>query len=425
MSRKTWSIGIVIYCLSLGGLTARAEAVPTLRLSDVLREAQEQSPRIRAARERARAAAAVPASMAAYEDPTLSYEAWNAPESFRLDRADNHIFKLSQRIPFPGKKSTEATAATRDSDRAAAQIGEAELDLAAAVKRAYYALWQRHQNLLVYSRDESLAERYATVAREKYAVGLVGQADALRAQVEVTRLVTRVATETLAIESARADLAELLSRDASVLGIPEEPAAPPLGESVGPLIDLALRQRPEVVAADAAIAAAGDKVRLSRLGYFPDFELTLERFVNSGARDGFGAVVSVSLPWAYAAKYDAAATEAAALLAAAKAEKRLLEDRVRREVTQSHLSARSALLERNLYLTTHLPQAAEALEASELGYQTGRVDLLSLIDSERSIESIHLEHIRAAADLGAAVAALERAVGAELPAAEPSHGEKP
>jgi outer membrane protein TolC len=68
-----------------------------------------------------------------------------------------------------------------------------------------------------------------------------------------------------------------------------------------------------------------------------------------------------------------------------------------------------------LFVGTHIPQAEEALRANEVGYQTGKVDFLSLIDSVRTIEMGHTEHIQAAANFEQAYADLERAVGVELP----------
>ena len=73
----------------------------------------------------------------------------------------------------------------------------AEVTTRAEVKKAYYDLWQVHQNLLIYSREKELMAQFATIAEKKYAVGQVSQPDVLRAQVELTRLITRVTTETL------------------------------------------------------------------------------------------------------------------------------------------------------------------------------------------------------------------------------------
>jgi outer membrane protein TolC len=108
----------------------------TLSLPALLEEARQQNPELRASREQAAAKAAMPAQARAWDDPTLSYEAWNAPNSFRVDRADNNIFRLSQRIPFPGKRALAADVATHEAAQSMHESEAVELDVVTAVKRA-------------------------------------------------------------------------------------------------------------------------------------------------------------------------------------------------------------------------------------------------------------------------------------------------
>lgn len=395
---------------------AQSERAEPLRLSAVIEEARQQNPELQAARERSKAVAATPKQVSAYDDPMFTYEGFNIPESLNLARTDNNILKLSQKVPFPGKRTLAGTIAERDAEMARREVDGVELDVIAAVKRAYYDLWLVHQNLLIYSRDKELVQRFARITEQKYAVGQVSQPDVLRAQVELTRLINRVTTQTFAVDGARAELNALLSRTPDeALGIPEEPAAPRLEETSEQLTDLALRQRPELGAQTSVIARQESSLRLARLNYLPDFEFTVERFLNAGRQNGFGAIASISLPFAYKSKYDAGVAEASARLASARAELRRLQDRVRREVKQAFVRARTALEQRDLFVTTHIPQAEQALQATEIGYQTGKVDFLSLIDSVRAIESVHLEHIQAAAEFEKAYADLGRAVGSDLP----------
>jgi outer membrane protein TolC len=417
MTRSIIVATVVIHLLVSDAGTAQAEPSAPLRLADVLAEARQRNPEILAARARATAMAAMPAQAAALDDPTLSWEAWNFPESFRIDQADNNILKLAQRLPFPGKRRLAGVVAERDADMAKNDVEGVALDVETAIKRAYYGLWLVHQNLEVYSRDKDLVQRFARIAEKKYGVGEVPQADVLRAQVEVTRLINRVTTETLAIDSARAELNALISRaPGDPLGLPEAPPLGRLDENPDRYIDLALRQRPEVGAQNFVIAREEAALRLARLNYFPDFEVSAARFQNFGAKDGFGVMASVSLPIANRGKYAAAVAEAESRIGAARAERRRLEDRIRREVAQAFLNARSARLRHELFVTTHIPQAEQALRVTESGYESGDVDFLALVDSLRAIESVHLEHYEAAADFEKSYADLVRAVAGAVDA---------
>jgi len=106
---------------------------------------------------------------------------------------------------------------------------------------------------------------------------------------------------------------------------------------------------------------------------------------------------------------------ARARLSSAQAELRRLQDRVQREVKQAHVRAETARLQWNLFVNTHIPQAEQSLRVAESAYQTGGIDWLALIDTARTLESVHVDHIQAHAEFEKAYADLERAVGRELP----------
>ena len=400
---------------SIAAAVARADTSEPLRLAEVLEVARQANPEIQVAHQRAAALRAVPAQVSAYDDPTLSWEGWDIPESLRVDRAENNIFRLSQKVPFPGKRTLAGTVAEREADAADQEVRVAELDIATAVKRAYYDLWLTHEKRAIFARDKLLVERFSHIAEQKYGVGEATQADALRAQVELTHMVIEVNTAALAIETAEAELNALLSRPPDEpLGVPEDPPMQPLEASVQTLTDRALQQRPELAAQRAAIAREQSGVELARYNWRPDFEFSVGRFVNFGRNDGFGAMASVTVPFVYASKYEAGSAEARAKLASAEAELRRWQDRVRRDVAQAYARARTAALQHSLALSTHIPQAEQALRVTESAYETGSVDFLSLIDTVRRIESAHILHVEAGADLAMAMADLERAVGGEL-----------
>jgi outer membrane protein, heavy metal efflux system len=392
------------------------EALP---LQAVVAYAREQNPAIHAARSRVLAAQQRPAQVSAYEDPTIMWDNWNAPESLRIDEAGNNIFRLSQKIPFPGKLRLRGEIAAKDAELRAVELQATELDTIAQVKKAYYELWLIHKNLHVYSRDKELVEQFARLAEQKYAVGQVSQPDVLRAQVELTRLINRVTTATLAREKAQARLNVRLSRSPEArLGVPQDPPPATLSYTLAELERLTLQNRPELIAQ----AKVGERERLAvtlaSKAYYPDFEVGVSRFVNFGQQNGFGFGLSATIPLAFKGKYDAEVAEAVANRQTAQHELQSLQDLALFEVKQALVEARTALEQLNLFLYTHIPQAEQALEASQSGYQTGVIDFLSLVDSTRVVEEVHLEHFMATANFEKAWAELERAVGKELPRKE-------
>src|SRR5215470_4971882 len=142
--------------------TLCAEAIEPLSLSTVVTEARQRNPEIQSARQRSVATAAIPAQVSAYDDPTFTYEAWNSTDWFHSP--DNNIVKLSQKVPFPGKRTLAGNIAEGNAAMAQRDIDTVELDVIAAATRAYYDLWMVHQNLLIYSRDKDLVQRFARIA---------------------------------------------------------------------------------------------------------------------------------------------------------------------------------------------------------------------------------------------------------------------
>ena len=405
------------------GRSAHAEDSTSLRLSDVLERARSQNPELRAARERAKAAGAMPAQARALDDPTFSYEAWNAPDSFRIDQADNNIFRISQKLPFPGKRALAGAVAEHDAVRSSHEADGVELQVLSTVKRAYYELWRAHARLGVLERERQLVERLTGVVDERYGTGDASQADVLRLRVELTHLVNQVQTERLAVERARTELASLLSeRSRDLVGTPQPPPPPKLPATSDELVAAALGKRPDIAAQQSAVEREETAVRLAKRNYLPDFEVSVGRFVNYRQNDGFGAMASVTIPIFNTAKYGAGVEEAGARLAAAHAEERMAEDRAKREVEDAWLRARTALLQYQLFKDTHIPQIEQTLRVTESGYETGAVSFLDLIDTLRSLQSIHLEHIAAHAEFEKASAELEQAIGGRLAASDRSDG---
>jgi outer membrane protein TolC len=75
-------------------------------------------------------------------------------------------------------------------------------------------------------------------------------------------------------------------------------------------------------------------------------------------------------------------------------------------------SERAALLRTSL-----VPQSTQALDVARVGYQSDRGDFLDIIDNQRMLAEARLAYYAALADLEAARADLERAVGAPIGAA--------
>ncbi|MFC1754675.1 TolC family protein, partial [Thermoproteota archaeon] len=67
-----------------------------------------------------------------------------------------------------------------------------------------------------------------------------------------------------------------------------------------------------------------------------------------------------------------------------------------------------------LYKTALIPQTEQAFEATKTGYETGSVDFLNWLDSQRVLLQTKLAYYKAIVDYQKSIAYLERVVGSDL-----------
>ena len=101
-------------------------------------------------------------------------------------------------------------------------------------------------------------------------------------------------------------------------------------------------------------------------------------------------------------------------LSAAKSDYRFINNKTMFEVKDLLVKVQSSESTINLFKTGVIPQAEQSLKAARIGYETDRVDFLTLIDSQRILLNSRLLYSRALADFEQNFANLERAVGMQL-----------
>jgi outer membrane protein, heavy metal efflux system len=417
--RRILFIVIGILFMGLEGTIHSAGAEP-LQLNAVVTEALERNPEIQAARHRWEAAKERAPQAAALDDPEFKVEWWNTPENLDITRTPNTIFGLSQRFPFPGKLSLKESVAVKEADMAASLLRAKEREVAAQVKSAYYEVFLAHKAIEIHHQQIDILKDFFAIANARFRAGKGAQVDVLKSTVELSKLANELPVLEQQLETAKAKLNLFLSRDPQApLGEPVEPVG--LGgkgarSTLDELHRMAVQNRPELRALDLDIARNQTATALAQKQYYPDFNVMVERFQNFSARDGFGGMVSMSLPFSFwtKPKYDAGVREAAANLNSAKAAFQALRNQIMFEVKDFLAKIEAAEKMITLYKTTVLPQAQQTLESARIGYQTGKAEFLTLLDAERAAKDFQLAYYRALAESEQRIADLERAVGTEL-----------
>ncbi len=384
---------------------------------EVVAEALAQNPEIQAMRERSRAVREMPVQAGALDDPEFKVELFNYPERLNPDASSNTIFGLSQRFPYPGKRGLKKSLAFKDGEVAQAQVQEKEREIAVQVKIAYYDLLLAHKAIGFHSQQIDVLKNIVEIANARFRTGKGAQVDVLKANVELSKLFNQLPVLEQQRDSATAKLNFLMNRPPdSSLGAPQEPAGMSDQPSYQELRRLALQHRPELRIFSVEAARGQTAIALAQKQYYPDFNVMVERFQNFGARDGFGGMVVMSMPFSFwtKAKYDAGVREAKARHESAKAAFHALENQVGYEVKDLLVKWETSQKVMGLYKTTIIPQARQTMESARVNYQAGKVEFLTLLDAERALRDFQLEYYRAQAAVEQRKAELERAVGIDL-----------
>ncbi len=389
----------------------------TLALPESIREALARNPEIQAARQQREAALQRVTQAGSLDDPTLSVQWWNTPESFNLGQAQNTIIGLSQTFPFPGKLALKERVASRSAEITEQALRAKERELITRVKRTYYDLFFTHKAIQIHREQIDLLTQFLESALAKFRTGKGSQVDVLKAQVELSTLHQQLPVLEQRRETAQAAVNILVNRDPrSPLGLPQEPRAEPFDKDLDELFRIAAESRPEVKAAGLAVQRNEQARALAHRRYYPDVTVQVQRFQNFQAPDGFGAVMAINLPFAFWSKpkYDAGVQEAAAAVAASRADLETVENLTRFQIRDALAKVRASWDVAVLYRTTVLPQAEQSVEAARAGYRTGRTSFLDLIEADRAWRDFQLAYYRALVDREHRLAELEQLIGQDL-----------
>jgi outer membrane protein TolC len=388
-----------------------------LVLPELIHEVLDRNPELVAARKQWEAATNRITPARSLDDPILSLQLWNFPQTFNVTQAQNNIFGFSQSLPFPGKLALKGDVASRSADMTEQAVRAKERELVARLKQAYYELFLAQKAIQIHHEQVELLRQFVEIANAKFRAGKGSQADVLKAHVELSLLFQHRPVLEQRRETAEAMLNTLLDRDpVSPLGMAQEPSHLPLDQPLDDLHRLALSDRPEIKAAELDVQRNEQSHALAQRQYYPDFNVAFQRFQNFQANDGFGAYVAMSIPFAFwtKPKYDAGVQEAAAAVAVARAQQHTVENITRFQINDLLAKLRASDQVATLYRTTILPQGEQGLEAARVGYRSGKAGVLDLIEAQRAWQGFQLEYFKALVDRQQRLAELEQVVGITL-----------
>ena len=392
-------------------------------LNELLSSAVEQSPAVRAARARYRAALEAISPAGTPPRPMLSYTFLPLPVETRVG-PNEHRVALQQKLPSPITLLAEASTARAVANADRAALDRAVLEVGARVKALAAEVHYHQRAQVALTASLQVAEALSALGTRRLGAGQSSLYDVSRARSQLEQL-----------RYDRVRFAELLrestARLNAVLDRPPAAPLPPLpawqlsdGElAAEALYDRALTSSPELQRTDHRIRAQMARVTGARGRWFPDLTLGVQLMVNGPAsapvqnsgQEALGVTVGLSLPlWVLAD--GAAVRQQEALLESMVADKRSQVMALLADVDQALVALRSARRLVRLYDETLVPQAQQALGNATAWEQAGAAPLSDLLEARATLYRFQLSRERAWADAVQAEARLERLLGGPLEA---------
>lgn len=392
-----------------------------LSLEPLLEEARANNPELKALMERASAKEARVRAEGALDDPTLKVEMMDLSKDRPLDISPGNAMQtkyiISQMFPFPGKLSLKEKIALKEAYAAMAAFNSKDLDIAERVKDAYFDYAYLADSIRITEEIKGVLSNMSQIAEAKYSVGQVSQQDVIKVNVEITMLMNELITLEAEKSVVAARLKSVLGRDqSSPIG---EPAGLPrerIEFKTEDLIEDAIRTNPDIRMAELELEAGVLGADLARKNYYPDFMVGAGPVQRDGRFDSFDVMFQINIPL-WLGKYDSRTREAESNAGALRSRVVTEKNAKSFEVKGASIRVEAADRMRTLYETGLLPQVELSFESALKNYRSGKIDFLTLLDTERELKRTRLEYLKTILEYRKRVAALERAVGGDLKAA--------
>lgn len=324
----------------------------------------------------------------------------------------DEALSVLQSLEVNGARRARTLTATGHLAQARATAVLARTELIRQVKQAYWDAALARQIVELDAETVGYVETVLKAAQTQFELGNQPQVQAYKAEVELARARQQFHRSQAAAAQAVAFLNAALGRppDATVT-LAEEPSPLDVQFEEADLQALGLSQRPDLMAARAAMETARGEVAVARAARRTD--------VAVGARlepegDG-GLYASLNFPQLDWGGLRANQHRSEALELAAQQSYQVALNSARADIATALIALRSAQAQTREYREKVLELSTRLADLSLVGYREGASTFLDVLDARRTLRAINVEYYSALADQQKSLAELEFALGGCLP----------
>jgi len=388
-----------------------------ITLDEAITLALANSPTLQAARTTVPQSQAQEITARMRPNPVLSWDALFIPifspgnfsESFvnnvqQFDIGVGYLIERGHKRQARLQAARDATAVTQS------QLYDAERTVTLNVAQQFVNALLAKSNFEFAQQDLASFQETVNISQERYKAGDISEGDLLKIKLQLLQFQTDVASARIARAQALGTLRQLIGFQAvpGNYDVAGELAFQPLTVGREDLQARALRERPDLKAAQQGVTAAGSQVALAKANGKQDLDTAFTFSHVSGASSGS---VSFSIPLAIFNRNQGEIARTRFALTQAQLTEKAAEETVFTDVSNAYEATKTNQEIVELYQSGYLNQAQQSRDISEYAYKRGAAALLDLLDAERSYRSTQLAYRQALATYMLSLEQLREAVG--------------
>lgn len=397
--------------------TAAAQGPTRIGLNDAIDLAMTHSPTLKATRTQIQQNQAQEITANLRPNPTLGWDTQFLP-LFHLSQFTSDI--INDQAQFDagigyllerGHKRQNRLQAARDQTAVTrAQVTDAERALQFTVAQDFIVVLQAESNLALAQDNLNSYQQTVSISEQRYKAGDISEGDFLKIKLQMLQFQTDVSAAQLARKQALVALRQQIGYDAipADFDVDGNLAFEPLNVKIDDLKALALRTRPDLLAAQRGIIAAQSQHQLAKANGKQDLNTTFNFSHVAGTSTG-AFFFNLPLPIFDKNQGEIARTQYA--IGQSQAQETAATETVLSDVTNAYEAVQSNSDVVKLYTSGYLDNSRESRDITQYAYQKGAASLLDLLDAERSYRATELAYRQALASYMTAVEQLRSAVG--------------
>ncbi len=321
-----------------------------------------------------------------------------------FDLGFSYTFERGHKRQARMNAAKDATAVTRS------QVKDNERSLTSNVAQQFIGILLAKANLQLANEDLASFQQTVDLSTSQYKAGAISEGDLLKIKLQLLQFQMDASAARLALVQSLLSLRELLGFESvppeyDVIG---DLAYAPLHGNQEDLQSLALKLRPDLLAAQLGVTASQSQYQLAKANRSRSLTTTFD-YTHVSDLNSAGFTVNIEIPiydrnQGEIARTHYAITQANELQSAAT-------ETVMTDVANAYqgLKVNDQIIQ--LYTSGYLQQAQDSRDISEYAYKRGAASLLDFLDAERSYRATQLAYRQALATFMLSIEQLRQAVG--------------